>query len=62
VTRAHDQLVKDVVVTVVVAIVLAIVFMALLLSCAFSGWGDRSARGVDTGIQRRALVGDLPDS
>jgi hypothetical protein len=37
--------VRDVIVTVVVATVLAILFMYLLLSCAASGWGDRSPQG-----------------
>jgi hypothetical protein len=47
--------VKDVVVTVVVAIVLAIAFMYLLLSCAFSGWGDRSAPGSTSEFSGRLL-------
>jgi hypothetical protein len=34
--------VKDVIVTAVVAVVLAILFMVVLLSVAFSGWGDPS--------------------
>ncbi len=37
---AHHRPMKDVIVTVVVAAVLAVVFMFLVLSCAFSGWGD----------------------
>ena len=47
---------KDVIVTVVVAIVLAIVFMYLLLSFAFSGWGDRPAQG---STHRQPAAGSL---
>jgi hypothetical protein len=39
-----------VIVTVVVAIVLALVFMYLLLSFAFSGWGDRSPQASTSAI------------
>lgn len=44
-TKAHDRPVRDGIVTVVVAIVLALLFMYLVLSFAFSGWGDRSPQG-----------------
>ena len=33
---------KDAIATIVVAIVLAVLFMYVLLSWAFSGWGDPS--------------------
>lgn len=62
VTRAHDRPVKDVIVTVVVAIVLAIVFMYLLLSFAFSGWGDRSAQGSTSAISGGLLWETFVDS
>jgi hypothetical protein len=53
---------KDVIVTVVAAIVLAIVFMYVLLSFAFSGWGDRSPQGSPTAISGRVLSWTFVDS
>jgi hypothetical protein len=48
--------VKDVIVTVAVATVLAIAFMYGLLSCAFSGWGDRPRDGVAMPSSRSVVV------
>ena len=47
---------KDVIVTVVVAAVLAIAFMYGLLSCAFSGWGDRPREGMAMPSSRSVVV------
>jgi hypothetical protein len=50
--------VKDVIVTVVVAIVLAIAFMYLLLSVAFSGWGDHFPQPSTQAIGGKLVVGE----
>ena len=49
---------KDVVVTVVVAIVLALAFMYLLLTIAFSGWGDHlpSPSAIESNLRTAQVV------
>lgn len=53
---------KDVIVTVVVAIVLAVLFMYVLLSLAFSGWGDPSPSGPSSRNRPQAPVVAFVDS
>lgn len=40
--ECHDPRMRDVILTVIAAIVFGVVCMYVLLSLAFSGWGDRS--------------------